>query len=447
MSGKSYFKYLLPTDKYDSLIGEDFTFFEKISEFRSKLSGPENQEDSSSSATITNLLRLTETDSRDSERTSGDFSFSGTIDLVLKEDSQPDETYKARALICRCYAGEYVSISVRLERKLKYSRVASQIPVHGDQTKELTSRYHSPPQKAGEGPKNTDEKRPETAAFPVPLDFMFNYVLQSLGLSSTSPLHGGLLITGPTGSGKSQLARAIIHALTEADLKRSQVGSRRPHIITVEDPIEKLMFDDGQAAITAGVDYTPREINADCKCVTDALTDALRQKPSIVFLGELRLVEDLKHMVEFAKTGHLVIATAHAGSLIESMSKLVEATNSKSPSDRGHLAQSLLGVVNLVPWSKPVNARRYTVMLPSVWKRTMGSVADFVSDGLASLIPQNAAHAPWPSTVGKFNFVQHLRRPHLGTSPSFFQQPEICLSENLVDLLSRDAMQLDLDGA
>ncbi len=106
---------------------------------------------------------------------------------------------------------------------------------------------------------------------------------------------GLVLVTGPTGSGKSTTLAAIAHHINRG---------RSCHIVTIEDPIEYLHHDD-QCIITQ------REVGADTRSFADALRHVLQQDPDVILVGEMRDHETIATAIAAAETGHLVLATLH----------------------------------------------------------------------------------------------------------------------------------------
>jgi len=136
---------------------------------------------------------------------------------------------------------------------------------------------------------------------------------QQLGLppviSKLASLPRGLvLVTGPTGSGKSTTLAAIIN---EANL------TRKDHIITIEDPVE--FVHQSQSCIV-----NHREVGRHTKSFTAALRGALREDPDIILVGELRDLETISLAVEAASTGHLVFGTLHTTSAAKTVDRVIE---------------------------------------------------------------------------------------------------------------------------
>jgi twitching motility protein PilT len=143
----------------------------------------------------------------------------------------------------------------------------------------------------------------------IPLDIP---TLEELGLPkvlSTIVAHksGLVLVTGPTGSGKTTTLAAMIDLINT---------NRRCNIITIEDPIEFAHRD--KLSI-----ISQREIGVDTNCFGDALRAALRQAPDVILVGEMRDVETMSIAMTAAETGHLVFSTVHTNSAPETIERIV----------------------------------------------------------------------------------------------------------------------------
>ncbi|GAB3781042.1 type IV pilus twitching motility protein PilT [Nocardioides ungokensis] len=159
--------------------------------------------------------------------------------------------------------------------------------------------------------------------------------LESLGmpevLGTFADLPRGLvLVTGPTGSGKSTTLAAIIDKINR---------SRRGHIMTIEDPIEFLHEHRGCLV-------NQREVGADTHGFRAALKHALRQDPDVILVGELRDLETISVALTAAETGHLVLATLHTQSAQDTITRVVDVFPSDQQQQvRTQLAATLQGVV------------------------------------------------------------------------------------------------------
>jgi twitching motility protein PilT len=141
---------------------------------------------------------------------------------------------------------------------------------------------------------------------------------------------GLVLVTGPTGSGKSTTLATMIDSIN---------SSRPLHIVTIEDPIEFL-----HQHKTAVVNQ--REVGADAKGFAEALRGALRQDPDVILVGEMRDLETISTALTAAETGHLVLATLHTQSAPSTIDRVIDVFSAAQQSQvRMQLAASLQGVV------------------------------------------------------------------------------------------------------
>ncbi len=144
---------------------------------------------------------------------------------------------------------------------------------------------------------------------------------------------GLVLVTGPTGSGKSTTLAAIIDEANRL---------RKDHIITIEDPIE--FVHQSQNCIV-----NHREVGVHTKSFTSALRGALREDPDIILVGELRDLETISLAVEAASTGHLVFGTVHTTSAAKTVDRIIEVfPSSEQGQIRSTLADGLRAVISQV---------------------------------------------------------------------------------------------------
>jgi twitching motility protein PilT len=144
---------------------------------------------------------------------------------------------------------------------------------------------------------------------------------------------GLILVTGPTGSGKSTTLASMVNYINE---------NREGHIITIEDPIE--YYHPHKRCIV-----TQREIGADVPSFAEAIKRALRQDPDIILVGEMRDLETIEAAISAAETGHLVFGTLHTNSAAKTVDRIVDAfpANMKEMI-RTQLASSLVAVISQV---------------------------------------------------------------------------------------------------
>ncbi|HEY5601156.1 MAG TPA: type IV pilus twitching motility protein PilT [Patescibacteria group bacterium] len=147
---------------------------------------------------------------------------------------------------------------------------------------------------------------------------------------------GFILVTGPTGHGKSTTIAAIIN----------EVNQLRPvHILTIEDPIE-YVYPTGKAIISQ------RELHLDTHSWEIALRSALREDPDVVLIGEMRDYETIASAITIAETGHLVFATLHTNSAAQTIDRIVDVfPEHQQDQIRLQLSNSIAGVISqrLVP--------------------------------------------------------------------------------------------------
>jgi len=165
--------------------------------------------------------------------------------------------------------------------------------------------------------------------------------LDSLGLPPvvmklTSLPRGLILVTGPTGCGKSTTLAACLDKINT---------ERHDHIVTIEDPIEFVHKHKGCLV-------NQREIGADTKSFVNALKYILRQDPDVVFIGEMRDLETIQAALTISETGHLVFATLHTNSAVQTVNRVVDAFPAHQQSQvRAQLAFVLEAVIaqQLIP--------------------------------------------------------------------------------------------------
>jgi twitching motility protein PilT len=150
---------------------------------------------------------------------------------------------------------------------------------------------------------------------------------------------GLVLVTGPTGSGKSTTLAAMIDKVNK---------ERKGHIITVEDPIEFIHRH--QSCIV-----NQREVGTDTKSFANALKYSLREDPDVILVGEMRDLETISAALTIAETGHLAFATLHTNSAAESINRIIDVFPHNQQSQvRAQLAFVLEGVITqtLLPKAK-----------------------------------------------------------------------------------------------
>jgi len=145
-------------------------------------------------------------------------------------------------------------------------------------------------------------------------------------IDSFTQLPAGLvLVTGPTGSGKSTTLAAMIKRVA---------ATRSCHVVTIEDPIE-FLFTDDKATISQ------REVGTDTPSFSEALRNAMRQDPDVIMVGEMRDLETMATVITAAETGHLVFSTLHTNSAAQTIDRIIDSF----PSDQQDQIRSQLALV------------------------------------------------------------------------------------------------------
>lgn len=177
---------------------------------------------------------------------------------------------------------------------------------------------------------------------------------------------GLILITGPTGSGKTTTLTCLIEYINR---------TRHAHIIMLEDPIEFLHTN-------RGCIISQREIGRDARSFGDAITEAMREDPDIIMVGEMRDHASIEAALRAAETGHLVLSTLHTKGAINSITRIVDVfpTNQQNQI-RTQLGMSLLGVVS-------------QQLLPGTaqGKRHLATEVMIVTDPIRAMIRQDKLH-------------------------------------------------------
>ena len=164
-------------------------------------------------------------------------------------------------------------------------------------------------------------------------DVFRNISLQSRGL---------VLVTGPTGSGKSTSMAAMVDCINK---------NRPDHILTIEDPIE-FVHQSNKSLINQ------RQMHRDTLNFDQALRSALREDPDVLVIGELRDLQTIRLALTAAETGHLVLATVHTTSAIKTIDRLVDVfPTSEKPIVRSMLSESLQAVISQLLLAKEGGGR------------------------------------------------------------------------------------------
>jgi hypothetical protein len=384
-------------------------------------------------------------------------SYAGVAQVLCLPNNTETDAYPCTARALACFAAKRESISITL-RSLSCA-TQSPVPNVGDGTRL--------PMKIEPGwIKSKFQARQERdARFWFSVHDQCAVLAERIFAQATNggvlPAQGLVVLTGGTNSCKSHIARGLIEWYL-SERSRTTGQERRPHLVTYEDPIEvyyceparpkelklpehqdyRAILGDGteldkkaklsayllgipktQLAACLGIDYSPRERHTDVHDLAQAFADALRQTPAAFYVGEVRDPAEWRHVLEFAGTGHLVFATAHAGSLLEAMVKILSAVGASTAADRRRYAARLLAAVHLradmrklphEPSSSPdIDSR--TLLLPAMWRKTDCGLAELSANGYGAIVPRcpGAGKLKGCSTLGRRWFaarlIDHLR--------------------------------------
>ena len=196
--------------------------------------------------------------------------------------------------------------------------------------------------------------------------------LEDLGLPQTvakmaNLKQGLILVTGPTGHGKSTTLAALINKINL---------ERNAHIITIEDPIE-YVYPQARALISQ------REMYSDTKSWSNALKAVLREDPDVVLVGEMRDLETIAAAVTIAETGHLVFATLHTNSAAQTIDRIIDVfPQNQQPQIKLQLAATLEAIISqrLIPTIIPGRALAVELLLK------VPALSSIIRDGKTHLI-------------------------------------------------------------
>jgi len=200
---------------------------------------------------------------------------------------------------------------------------------------------------------------------PTKIPTMRELQLPAVVAKLTELKNGLVLVTGPTGSGKSTTLAAMIDAINK---------TRKDHIMTIEDPIE-FVYDHQMAIINQ------RELNAHTLSFANALKHVLRQDPDVVLVGEMRDLETIASAITIAETGHLVFATLHTMGAAQTIDRIVDVFPSYQQQQiRMQLAGGLRAVIS------------QTLLAKKGGGRTAAREIMIVTSAVSSLIREGKTH-------------------------------------------------------
>jgi twitching motility protein PilT len=182
---------------------------------------------------------------------------------------------------------------------------------------------------------------------------------------------GLILVTGPTGHGKSTTIAAMIQRINQ---------TRSEHIVTIEDPVEYIHTPNRSIV-------SQRELHADTHSWDVALKSVLREDPNVVLVGEMRDYETIEAALTVAETGHLVLATLHTNSAAQTIDRIVDVFPEKEQQQiRGQLSLSLEAVISqrLIPSEDGARVAVAEILLASPAVRSL--IRDGKSHMLANVM-------------------------------------------------------------
>ena len=155
--------------------------------------------------------------------------------------------------------------------------------------------------------------------------------------------NGIVLVTGPTGSGKSTTIASLVNEINETEAK---------HIVTIEDPIE-YVFDSAKSIVSQ------RQVEVDTKTFADGIKYSLRQDPDVIFIGEIRDKETMSAALKAAETGHLVLSTLHTNDAVQTINRVVNMFDEANRAIvRKQLAETLRATIaQKLVYSEKLNKR------------------------------------------------------------------------------------------
>jgi twitching motility protein PilT len=233
---------------------------------------------------------------------------------------------------------------------------------------------------------------------------------------------GLVVVTGPTGSGKSTTLAALVDFVNT---------NRQDHILTLEDPIEFVHSQKGCL-------IRQREIHKHTTSFARALRAALREDPDIILIGELRDLETTALAIEIAETGHLVFGTLHTTTAISTIDRIIDQFSAdRQEQIRTMLAESLKGVVAQTLLKKVSGGRVAAQeilmvngavssmiregkihMIPSHMQSQKADGNILLNEALMGLVLKKIVHPKdaWMKAVDKANIIERMRSANVDTS-------------------------------
>ena len=316
-------------------------------------------------------------------------------------------------------AGEYPPLTPRALQGMVYAILPQKLRERFEQELELDMSYSLPGRSRFR--VNVFQQRDALGAvfrvIPFEIKDVDDLGLPNVVMDLARFQRGFVVVTGPTGSGKSTTLAAMVDIVN-----RERAG----HIMTVEDPIEFLHRH--KKAIV-----NQREVGADTQSFAKALKHVLRQDPDIILVGELRDLETISVALTAAETGHLVLATLHTQSAAQTVDRVIDIFPPHQQLQiRAQLAASLQGVITQALAPRADNKGR--VVIAEILTATP-AIRSLIREGKSHQIPSFMQAG---ASDGMLAFDQHLAekvREQVVTLPAAL---ELCHSkEELMRLVGR----------
>lgn len=225
-------------------------------------------------------------------------------------------------------------------------------------------------------------------AIPSQIPTMEDVTLPEIAYELTRMPHGIILVTGPTGSGKSTTLAAMLNLINE---------ERNAHVITLEDPIE-FLFESKNCVIEQ------RQLHSDMITFGEGLKHVLRQDPDVIMVGEMRDLESISTTLTLAETGHLVLATLHTYSASQTIDRLIDVFPPHQQTQiRMQVAQTLRGVISqqLLPRTGGGRTAAREIMVKN------SAIANLIRE---NKVPQIKSVIQTSAQVGMTTLAQDLKR-------------------------------------
>lgn len=247
-------------------------------------------------------------------------------------------------------------------------------------------------------------------------------IIQDLSLLK----RGLILVVGPTGSGKTTTLASMIN-------HRNNVSS--DHIITLEDPIE-FLFKHNNSIINQ------REIGTDTRSFKDALTNAMRQSPDVLFLGEIRNEETMSLAMHYAQSGHLCLATLHAHNTYQAINRIVGFYDA---AHREALFQELAGSLQAIIAQRLIPSHETRRIAAVEVLVTSTSIQELISNGDIRKIPEVMDRSLANGTTTFENqLIDLVLKKRISVDKALFYADS---ASNLYWKLAKENLHIDPDSA